>query len=98
LCYLSFLFFTFSDKKPAFDKEIIDQLVHRCLLCLGDLTRYQLELVSGDEKDRIGSVSRRYYHQALLLRPDSGLPYNQLATLATDLNFGLNSAYYYLRR
>ena len=87
------------DKEPsAVDKQVPDQLVHRCLLCLGDLTRYQLELVTGPEKDRISSVSRRYYHQALLHRLDSGLPYNQLATLAADHNFGLNSVFYYLRR
>ncbi len=76
----------------------MEQVIHRCLMCLGDLSRYQLDLLQGDEQARVSAISRRYYHQALALQPDYGLPYNQLATLAVDLNFGLNSVFYYLRR
>ena len=89
---------TVSGKTLSSDETSVDQIIHRCLMCLGDLSRYQLDLAAGSDKDRICSVSRRYYHQALALRPQMGLPYNQLATLALDLNFGLNSVFYYLRR
>jgi len=49
-------------------------------------------------RSQLCAISQRYYHQALTLQPSNGLPYNQLATLSVDLNFGLNSVFYYLRR
>ena len=88
----------FAAKKTIVDKVWLEQVIHRCLMCLGDLARYQLDATTGDDRTRVSGISQRYYHQALALQPNNGLPYNQLATLAVDLNFGLNSVFYYLRR
>lgn len=79
------------------DKSLVNQLIHRCLMYLGDLTRYQLDFIVGKERISLSGISQRYYHQALAIQPSNGLPYNQLATLASDFNFGLNSVFYYLR-
>ena len=75
----------------------LEGVVHKCLVYLGDLARYRLELLGDDEQDLGGTVAGRYYQMALQVVPGVGLPYNQLATLAGSKNHGLDQVYYYLR-
>lgn len=67
--------------------------VHRCLLYLGDLARYQAETEGINYK----SISARFYHQALLICPKEGRPHNQLGTLAGINYEGLEAAYHYMK-
>ena len=75
--------------------------LHRCFTSLGDLSRYRIEFeeLHGARGNKISatSVARMYYNDALLIDPQNGMPFNQLAALATNQNFGLDSVYYYLR-
>ncbi|KAJ8304270.1 hypothetical protein KUTeg_017853 [Tegillarca granosa] len=41
---------------------------HRCLICLGDIARYQQDFDKGVSK----SAAERFYHQAIALCPDNG--------------------------
>jgi len=75
----------------------LEGVVHKCLVYLGDLARYRLELLGDDEQDLGGTIAGRYYQMALQVVPGVGLPYNQLATLAGSKNHGLDQVYYYLR-
>ena len=74
------------DKKKSGDESEpglngwVEGAVHRCLVCLGDLARYQLEL-------GLAAQPVRYYQLAVTLRPEGGVPY-QLAMLCGDENFG----------
>ncbi|XP_046857731.1 protein SMG5-like [Xenia sp. Carnegie-2017] len=65
----------------------------RILIYLGDLARYQQELDGESSRD----MAERFYHQAIFIGPDLGMPYNQLGTLFWDHRYGCRSAYYYLR-
>ncbi|ESN94819.1 hypothetical protein HELRODRAFT_193801 [Helobdella robusta] len=58
-------------------------------------TRYQHDM----DKNRCSKRSaQHYYHMAITIMPSSGLPYNQLGTLAgNDVDESLTAAYYYLR-
>ena len=62
------------------------------LVCLGDLARYQVELGLS-----LAAQPARYYQLAVRLRPEGGVPYNQLAMLCGDVNYGLDQLYYYMR-
>jgi len=86
------------DKKKSGDESEpgldgwVEGAVHRCLVCLGDLARYQLELGLG-----LSAQPARYYQLAVTLRPEGGVPYNQLAMLCGEENFGLEQLFYYMR-
>lgn len=67
--------------------------LHRCLIYLGDLSRYLSEIESFYDH----SFAQRYYSQALNWRPECGTPHNQLGTLASTQNYSLDAAYYYMR-
>lgn len=67
--------------------------VHRSLIYLGDLSRYLADLGPGCFK----ALSSRYYYQALKLKPEAGMPHNQLGTLSGNSNFSLDAAYHYMR-
>lgn len=69
------------------------EAVHRCLVYLGDLSRYFLDLYPVWDT----GLTVRYYLQALNLNPDVGMPHNQLGTLARNKNFGIDAAYHYMR-
>lgn len=69
------------------------QILHKCLMCLGDLSRYQLEFVPATGL----AIPQRYYHQALLLDPSNGVPFNQLAALARNDNDNIDATFFYLR-
>jgi hypothetical protein len=60
------------------------ELAGRALIWLGDLSRYSLDLAAHQE-ERIWrtALARKYYSLSTRLLPGLGLPYNQLAALAT---------------
>lgn len=73
--------------------EWVEISIHRCLIYLGDLTRYKLEIYPNWDH----GLAIRYYLQAINFKPEYGMPHNQLGTLATNLNYSLDSAYHYIR-
>lgn len=70
------------------------RLIHRSLVCLGDLSRYKLELDSNWDP----MIANRYYKMAISIDPNIGMPHNQLGSLAGIKNYGLDSVYHYMRR
>ncbi|XP_051140916.1 nonsense-mediated mRNA decay factor SMG7-like [Andrographis paniculata] len=70
---------------------------HRCLIYLGDLSRYKGMYVKGDSKARDFDAASSYYTQASSLCPASGNPHHQLAILAGYSNDELLSIYRYFR-
>lgn len=80
------------DIKP----EAIDwakQSVHQCLIYLGDLSRYKLEIYPNWDT----TLATRYYLQAITYRPEYGMPHNQMGTLAMNQNQFLDAVYHYMR-
>lgn len=67
--------------------------VARCLTCLGDLTRYMLDLPSAPPYH----LSVRYYLQALHYVPDGGLIHSNLATVYSVNDQPLLAVAHYLR-
>lgn len=67
--------------------------VNKCLICLGDIARYQQDFDSGMS----GTVAERFYQQALMLSPEIGMAHNQLGTLASSRYFHCEAAYHYIR-
>lgn len=65
----------------------------RCLIYLGDIARYQLDL-SPDQNER---HAERYYHLAILLNPAIGMPHNQIGTLKQSQAELCESCYHYMR-
>lgn len=74
-------------------REWAETCVHRNLLCIGDLNRYMFDLYPGWDI----SVAYRYYLKALYLKPEIGMPHNQLGTLSNSQNLTLDAVYRYLR-
>lgn len=74
-------------------KEWAGNSVHRCLIYLGDLNRYKLEIYPNWDH----GLAIRYYLQASNFKPEIGMPHNQLGTLASCLNSSLDAVYYYMR-
>lgn len=74
-------------------KEWAKNCVHRSLLYIGDLNRYMFDFYPGWDI----SVAYRYYMKALYLKPEIGIPHNQLGTLSNSQNCTLDAAYRYLR-
>lgn len=70
-----------------------EKACHRCLIYLGDLARYQKDL----DGLHVHYMAERYYHQALALNPELGMPHNQLGTLAGNSHEGVDAAYHYMR-
>ncbi|XP_043499354.1 protein SMG5 [Polistes fuscatus] len=74
-------------------KQCIMRLVHRSLICLGDLTRYQLEI----DPNWDPMIANRYYKMAICIDPNIGIAHNQLGTVAGNKNYGLDGVYHYMR-
>ncbi|XP_044738901.1 protein SMG5 [Chrysoperla carnea] len=74
-------------------KEWAKNSLHRCLIYLGDLSRYRLEI----HPDQDPVLAIRYYVQAFNFNPDLGIPHNQLGSLAINHNYSLDAAYHYMR-
>eukprot|EP01035_Chromulina_nebulosa_P029542 gene29542-39162_t len=75
--------------------EFIVKCVYRCLLYLGDLSRYR-ELYSENSAKNF-SEAEKYYERAALMFPNSGNAQNQLAVLATYSDAEFVAIYHYCR-
>ncbi|XP_052793793.1 nonsense-mediated mRNA decay factor SMG5-like [Mya arenaria] len=73
-------------------KEWALKTVHRCLVCLGDIARYQHDFDAG-----MNIVAERFYLQAWIIFPEMGVAHNQLGTLASSRYFYCEAAYHYIR-
>lgn len=85
-----------SSSSNTLDKSCVDwakQAAHRCLVYLGDLSRYFLDLHPHWDS----GLAARYYLQALNMNVDIGMPHNQLGTLSGTCSYGLDAAYHYMR-
>ncbi|XP_011869294.1 PREDICTED: protein SMG5 [Vollenhovia emeryi] len=78
---------------PKEVKQCVMRLIHRSLVCLGDLSRYKLELNSNWDP----MIANRYYRMAIAIDPNVGMPHNQLGTIAGNKNYGLDAVYHYMR-
>ncbi|CAG5114669.1 unnamed protein product, partial [Candidula unifasciata] len=74
-------------------QEWAQRACHRCLICLGDISRYICDV----DRMSIPTTACRYYHQAFMLFPEIGMPHNQLGTLAGSRYSGCEAAYHYVR-
>nr|XP_034195821.1 protein SMG5 isoform X1 [Osmia lignaria] len=74
-------------------KQCVMRLIHRSLVCLGDLARYKLEL----DPYWDSMIANRYYKMAIAIDPNIGMPHNQLGTVAGNKNYGLDAVYHYMR-
>lgn len=74
------------------DVQFGKSALYTCLIYLGDLSRYQVEIFHNNDS----STAARYYLQAAHIDLSSGMPYNQLANLYLDKNYNLDSACYYI--
>ncbi|CAL1537298.1 unnamed protein product, partial [Lymnaea stagnalis] len=74
-------------------QEWAQRACHRCLICLGDISRYICDV----DPMSIPTTADRYYHQAFMLFPEIGMPHNQLGTLAGSRYSGCEAAYHYVR-
>ncbi|KAK6643805.1 hypothetical protein RUM43_000068 [Polyplax serrata] len=66
---------------------------YRCLIYLGDLNRYLLDIYPYWDS----GTAERYYIQAANMNIRCGRPHNQLGTLAGSKNYNLDAAYHYIR-
>lgn len=83
-----------NSKSP--DKNLIKwatECCHRCLIYLGDLNRYLLDIYPLWDS----GTAERYYHQATNMNLKCGRPFNQLGTLSGCKNYNLDAVYNYIR-
>lgn len=69
------------------------EAIHQCLVYLGDLSRYKIEIYPNWEP----TLAIRYYLQAISYRPECGMPHNQMGMLSMNHNHYLDSVYHYMR-
>jgi len=84
------------DTLPGVTKEQSDwayKACQRCLIYLGDIARYQLDVVPEANE----TLAERYYHLAIILNPENGMPHNQLGTLKQNQTMLCQSSYHYMR-
>ncbi|CAH0687724.1 unnamed protein product [Spodoptera exigua] len=82
-----------ANQMPTDDEiQLSRSVLHLCLIYLGDLSRYQVEIFRAFEP----SIAARYYLQAAHVDMSSGMPYNQLGNLYNDKNYNLDSVCYYI--
>ena len=77
-------------------KDTVSRIVHKLLICLGDLARYQIEFDQQPTSLTTTRLARKYYEKSLQLVPANGMPLNQLGTLYASENYGCDACYYYL--
>ncbi|CAH0718218.1 unnamed protein product, partial [Brenthis ino] len=80
------------DKIIQEDYQLGKSVLYSCLIYLGDLSRYQVEIFNTFES----SLAARYYLQAAQIDLTSGMPFNQLGNLYLDKNYNLDSVCYYI--
>ena len=73
-------------------KEVLTRILHKFLICLGDLARYQIEY----DPTSCAKLAYKYYQMSLILMPSNGMPLNQLGTLYGSENYGCDATYYYM--
>ncbi|KAG1695726.1 hypothetical protein DVH05_019466 [Phytophthora capsici] len=76
--------------------EGLNHSLQQSLVALGDVARYEQNLVPKDDQ-RNWDTARKYYQQALEVAPSSGKVYNQLGLLAVLEGKLLDGAYLYAR-
>lgn len=76
-----------------YHQEWAELAVHQCLIYLGDLNRYKLELTPNS----VSCLPIRFYMQAVSFKPDYGMPHNQMGTLALSQENHLDAVYHYMR-
>lgn len=74
-------------------QEWAQRACHRCLICLGDVARYQRDI----DPAVSAATAQRFYHQAFMLFPEIGMPHNQLGTLSGSRYLSCEAAYHYFR-
>ncbi|VVD02402.1 unnamed protein product [Leptidea sinapis] len=77
---------------PEDENQLGRTVLYSCLIYLGDLSRYQIEIFNNFE----ASVAARYYLQAAQIDLSSGMPFNQLGNLYLDKNYNLDSVSSYI--
>ncbi|MEW5298066.1 MAG: hypothetical protein WDW36_001228 [Sanguina aurantia] len=80
---------------PAALYAALQLSVHRSLIYLGDLCRYQSQVMRNSKPEWTRAVS--FYKQAAGVLPGSGHPYNQLAVMAYYGADEARAVYYYFR-
>ncbi|KAL0046021.1 hypothetical protein WJX82_011659 [Trebouxia sp. C0006] len=70
--------------------------VYRCLICLGDIFRYETSVLQSQPK-KDWSAAAKHYCLAMSVYPSGGNSYNQLAVLSTYSEDDLAAVYYYFR-
>ncbi|CAH2087524.1 unnamed protein product [Euphydryas editha] len=79
-------------KKSEESYQLGKSILYSCLIYLGDLSRYQVEIFNTFDP----SLAARYYLQAAQIDLTSGMPFNQLGNLYLDRNYNLDSVCYYI--
>lgn len=74
------------------DRQLGKSVLYSCLIYLGDLSRYQVEIFNSFDS----SLAARYYFQAAQIELTSGMPFNQLGNLYLDKNYNLDSVCHYI--
>ncbi|XP_011496408.1 PREDICTED: protein SMG5 [Ceratosolen solmsi marchali] len=74
-------------------KKCVFHFIHRSLVCLGDLARYRLDL----DPNWDPQIATRYYKMAVAVNNKHGMPHNQMGTVASNRNYGLDAVYHYMR-
>ena len=86
-----------SEDKPKSQNtsKNLKKATFKCLMFMGDLTRYQLEF--NEDKESTTKLSKKYYQMAISVDPDHGQPFNQLAALSGSQSYGIIAVYNYMR-
>ncbi|XP_058072421.1 nonsense-mediated mRNA decay factor SMG7-like [Magnolia sinica] len=87
----------FSNFPMSTEMQRCQYLCHRCLVCLGDLARYNELYGNRDIQNRNWSVAANHYLSASILWPESGNAQNQMAVLAIYIGDELLTMYHCIR-
>ncbi|KAG7962076.1 hypothetical protein I3843_09G047900 [Carya illinoinensis] len=90
-----FIVYKEGNKSAEMKKGLIS--CHRCLIYLGDLSRYKGLYGDADSKSRDYAAASSYYMQASSIWPSSGNPHHQLALLASYSGDELVTIFRYFR-
>jgi len=77
---------------PEDQKDWAFKACQRCLIYLGDIARYQLDISPESDEGQ----AERYYHLAILLDSTNGMPHNQIGTLKLNQSLLCESCYHYM--
>lgn len=85
------------DERRASDEinKYAMETIHAMLISLGDLHRYFIDFNFNMPKIS-KDFAANYYFEAFKLDPKTGMAHNQLGTLLSGVNYGLDSIYHYL--